>query len=560
MASAAHVCGICDLRHVTKPSVAWCPECDEGFCSDCEEHHSLSKATRHHKTMKIAEYQTLPQDVLQITQSCTKHNEKLILYCRDHETPCCGKCVNEGHKGCNKVVNLDDIVKNAKTSTSFQEIEETLVELLDNIKEIQNTYKENLTNLSESRNQIEKQIQDIRSKIDTHLNTIQKKLIDAVNKVEETEIKKVRLLVKTLEEKENHLTKYQNSIANIKQHASDLQTFMSIRQIEQDLSKNNEFIQSCVNGDAVNTRIITCSIDKSIETITRSVQRFGEIAVVVRPTKAALRDRKKTQAQMIIPQLPTKSIDNVTALLQQTIKTTSKNVRGCCILPDGRLALTCSDRDMLILIKADGCKDFEMQLPGAFDVTNGTRDNILIVSSNIKKKGLSIIDIKIRAITKFIPIKYKCYGVVVHNDNVIFCTESELKILNLQTESINTITNENMSEFSCVDTNGKYIYYTALYEDSVTCCDFKGVIQWTFTDKKNIISPRGIALNDDGFVFVSSTNLVVLISPCGKQYKRFITNSDKLRFTQALHYDKKRDILLVANREENAFVYKVGLK
>lgn len=127
MASAAHVCGICDLRHVTKPSVAWCPECDEGFCSDCEEHHSLSKATRHHKTMKIAEYQTLPQDVLQITQSCTKHNEKLILYCRDHETPCCGKCVNEGHKGCNKVVNLDDIVKNAKTSTSFQEIEETLV-------------------------------------------------------------------------------------------------------------------------------------------------------------------------------------------------------------------------------------------------------------------------------------------------------------------------------------------------------------------------------------------------------------------------------------------------
>lgn len=263
---------------------------------------------------------------------------------------------------------------------------------------------------------------------------------------------------------------------------------------------------------------------------------------------------------MIIPQLPTKSIDNVTALLQQTIKTTSKNVRGCCILPDGRLALTCYNRAMLILIKADGYKDFEIQLPGAVDVTNGTRDNILIVSSNSQKTGLSIIDIKNRAITKFIPIEYQCYGVVVHNDNVIFCTESELKILNLQTESINTITNENISIFSYVDTNGKYIYYTALLKFSVTCCDFEGVIQWTCKDTIIIVSPLGIALNDEGFVFVLSNNSVVLISPCGKQSKTIITCGGSLPSAQALHYDKSTEMLLLAKHKENAFVYKVGLK
>ncbi|CAG2255306.1 unnamed protein product [Mytilus edulis] len=190
MASAAHICGICDLRHVTKPTVSWCSECDEGFCSDCVEHHSLAKATRHHKTMPMDDYQTLPPEVLQIPQSCTKHDEKFILYCKDHELPCCGKCAMECHKGCSQVINLEDIVKNAKTSTSFQEIEEKLAEVVYNIKKIQNVYRGNITTFSENRKQIEKQIQVIRFKIDTHLNEIQDTLLDELKEVENAETKK----------------------------------------------------------------------------------------------------------------------------------------------------------------------------------------------------------------------------------------------------------------------------------------------------------------------------------------------------------------------------------
>ncbi|CAC5410301.1 unnamed protein product [Mytilus coruscus] len=203
MASVAHICGICDLRHVTKPTVSWCPECDEGFCSGCVEHHSLAKATRHHETMHIAEYQKLPLHVLQIPQFVQSMMKSFFFYCKDHELPCCGKCAMEGHKGCNEVINFDDIIKNVKTSTSFEEIMETLAEAVDNIKEIQKVYKGNITTLSENKKQIEKQIQDIRFKIDTHLNQLQKKLIDELQKVEETESKKVLQMSKTLEEKED---------------------------------------------------------------------------------------------------------------------------------------------------------------------------------------------------------------------------------------------------------------------------------------------------------------------------------------------------------------------
>ncbi|CAC5425052.1 unnamed protein product [Mytilus coruscus] len=560
MASAAHTCGICDLRHVTKPSEAWCSECDEGFCSGCVEHHSLAKATRHHKTIPIAEYQTLPQNVLQIPQSCTKHDEKLILYCKDHELPCCGKCAMEGHKGCNEVVNLDDIVKNSKTSTSFQEIEETLAEVVDNIKEVQKIYRGNITTLSENRKQIEKQIQDIRFKIDTHLNEIQKKLVDGIQKVEETERKKVRQLVKRLEEKENNLTKYQKTVANIKHHASDLQTFMSIRQMELEISREEEFTQSCLEGDKVNTRVITCSMAESIDTFTKSVQRFGEIVVEIKPTKAALRRSKKKQAQIVLPKIQTKPLENVTALLQQTIQTTSGNVRGCCILPDARMVFTCYNTGRLIIIKADGSKDFEIQLTRPVDVVNSTTENRVIVSSCNQNRnfGINIIDIKDRKIRKFIRVKSQCYGLVEKDGNLIICTRSDLKILNLQTESIKAITNENVSAFSYVDTNGINIYYTSLLKNSISCCKFEGVVKWTIKDVNILASPHGVFVNDNGLVFVLSFNSVVIISPCGKQSKQIITEG--LSNAQALHYNKSREMLLVANSKETAFLFKVDLK
>jgi hypothetical protein len=46
MATSTVACNVCSLRHITKSSAVWCSECDEGFCTDCKEYHSLAKATR----------------------------------------------------------------------------------------------------------------------------------------------------------------------------------------------------------------------------------------------------------------------------------------------------------------------------------------------------------------------------------------------------------------------------------------------------------------------------------------------------------------------------------
>ena len=45
MASEVLLCDICNQRHLSINATAWCPECQETICSNCNEHHSLAKSS-----------------------------------------------------------------------------------------------------------------------------------------------------------------------------------------------------------------------------------------------------------------------------------------------------------------------------------------------------------------------------------------------------------------------------------------------------------------------------------------------------------------------------------
>ena len=59
MSSSPSFCGMCDNRHISKPSKVCCRDCKEGLCTECTEYHSSVKLSRGHTTIPIAEYQNL---------------------------------------------------------------------------------------------------------------------------------------------------------------------------------------------------------------------------------------------------------------------------------------------------------------------------------------------------------------------------------------------------------------------------------------------------------------------------------------------------------------------
>ncbi|CAC5416839.1 unnamed protein product [Mytilus coruscus] len=278
MTTATKSCGVCELRHITKPSIVWCTECDDGLCTECKEHHSLAMSSRSHSVIAFTDYRKLPADKLKFTQSCTKHDKKYQIYCQKHEIPCCSKCIMESHKGCRDIVELDDAIHNVKTSNAMCEIEETLVEVAKNLQKIRKLQQEKLTTFKESRQEIEKEIKKTRIKINNHLDKLQKDLMKQLYAIEEKENSKICQLLSSLEKKEKEIAECQRNIIDIKQHATDLQVFLSMKKIEEDVYTKNKFLQSLEEGKNFKQTSLSYKINTSIQNIMSNIS-FGEVQI-----------------------------------------------------------------------------------------------------------------------------------------------------------------------------------------------------------------------------------------------------------------------------------------
>ncbi|CAC5410284.1 unnamed protein product [Mytilus coruscus] len=212
MASTTPVCVVCNVHNITEPSVTWCKECDEGLCLKCQEHHSLSNGTLNHSTVPITEYEKLLRDNLQIVQNCNKHNEDYIIYCKKHESLCCGRCIVESQNDCGDFAKLTDI---------------------------QNR-ENNLTSLSERKRHILHEIKQTRETINKHLDEIQDDAINEINAAEEKENMNICHSLMLLQEKGNEIAECQRNITKIKKLDTDLQTFIAMKKLEIEVSNKEE--------------------------------------------------------------------------------------------------------------------------------------------------------------------------------------------------------------------------------------------------------------------------------------------------------------------------------
>ncbi|XP_063404187.1 uncharacterized protein LOC134687658 [Mytilus trossulus] len=552
MASNWSKCGVCDDRQVTTPSVVWCSECDKGLCVDCNEHHSVSKASGNHETVYIADNQKLPTEILQIAQFCKIHNEKYELFCRKHDCPCCKKCVKT-HNDCKDLTDIKEIISNVKASSAFYDIEQTILELAENVRRIRSNREDNLKSLKMERGQIEAEIEQTRIKLNNDLDILKDEVIKELMTAEQTESKKIHKLLNTLKAKETQITKYQSNMCDIKQHASELQTFLTIKHIEKDLKVEEKFIRSITESSTTNQVNIISQINKNF-------QKFAKIDVWYRPRNFTIQTRKDRQAQIMVA-LPARNIDNLTLRLQKRINIKLSDVSGCSKLLDGRMIFSCYDQNKISIFKPDGSKDFDIiSICYTFDVVFIGDDSIAVTCGDSKK--INVIDLKKKKLKKSIKINSHNRGVVYRDGHLIYCASDKgLQMINLRDESITNVTNNKVSGISYVTTFGDKLFYTNYKNDSVTCCDYHGNILWTFCDTRVLSCPLGITVDNGGNVFVVGhiSNNVVIISSDGLRHRQLLSREDGLKGPQVLHYGTSTNTLLVANECNDAFLYEVKL-
>ncbi|XP_071123717.1 uncharacterized protein [Mytilus edulis] len=562
MATSFANCCICDLRLIQKLSVVWCSDCNEGLCQECREHHSLSKASRKHTVFPIGKYETLPAFIENIKLHCHEHEEKYLLFCKEHNECACRKCViSEKHRKCKEISPLEDVVKNVKTSVAFTEIMSSLQEMKGNVALILEDRRMNMYSISASIERIESEIYVTRQQLNHHLDKLQDHFVAELTKAVENSTKQIQSFIMDLTKKQRDIEEWIEDVESIKKNATDMQTFLGMTNLETKLNKTSNDLQSWIDGNHLSQTVVSFHLDTLLHDIINERTKFGKVVVHAMPSKLALKRRMLGQAQMIKVNAKSKSsLEHMTLKLKAKMSTNAFNVSGCCILPNGNLVVSNYDPSYLIFIATDGKTENKIIsiMQTIIDVTCVDNDTVAVISYT--QKNIELISLKSGKTIKTISTSDPAICLTYTEGTFIVCLENgQTKEVRLEDNKTNDISSTVVSR-SITELNNT-LYSVKKDTNTIVCHKRNGEVLWTFTDEEILQKPRGITVDDIGNVIVAGveSNNVIAISSDGTKHKILLSKTDLCGSPWAVSFNNQFKYLLVSNdKDGRAFLYSVS--
>ncbi|CAG2255324.1 unnamed protein product [Mytilus edulis] len=295
MATAEHLCDVCQLQNISKPAASWCSECDEALCSACDDLHS-------HKQRK----------------------------------------------------------------------------------------RSNLKHIDEKTTTYQKEIADRRKQINCHLDALElemnKNLRDKQQEVKTT----VEGFISIIDSKVKNVEKAIDNINQMKSHATDLQIFLALREIEKDVERELSYIKDLKTKPEFKTFDIQLQVSNGLKLLKKNVEVWGEISVNSFDSILCTDITTEKQAQIILPGKSREyvsDINSITLKENNSFKVESENIKltGCEILPDGEILLVNQTDNTILMYNKSGSCFKEFKLPWTpYDITCIDK-NIIAISSQKEK-------------------------------------------------------------------------------------------------------------------------------------------------------------------------------
>ena len=128
--------------------------------------------------------------------------------------------------------------------------------------------------LNETKAGIEKEIKQTRLAINDYLDNLEKELLTKLQEAGDSAKVQIMELVATLAEKEKEILECQDNLQNIKSHATDLQTFLGLKQNEPEIAKNKRLVKSLIDDKRLSKRMLHCKINQKLLTLTTDVYLY----------------------------------------------------------------------------------------------------------------------------------------------------------------------------------------------------------------------------------------------------------------------------------------------
>ncbi|CAG2185336.1 unnamed protein product [Mytilus edulis] len=391
------------------------------------------------------------------------------------------------------IVHIEAVIKQAKTSQIFQDLNQCVSDLQSNIAQMRTARENNLAKVADQCKSAVKKIREFRIKLNHYLDAVEKDLIIKLQDAESEYSQQIKEVIKNLHEVESEISSFDNILQSIKQHATELQVYLATREIEKQVSDQEKRLTSMMENKHFDDLSVSLEIDTKIRNILSDLKVFGKVSMETVPTNEKLINWKSKQAQIIT--IVVKSIDDITLKQESKFEFGNRQVTGCIILTDGRMAFTEYEYKRLFIRKADGSPDFEMplKLSNAFDLTV-IKDATIAVSSwhcIFQKAFIQIIDLDSRQITKtkIIDTITQAYGIVCIDKILVLCgyIPNGIYVFDENTEQQTKISSTiDVGMWSCITYFKNKFYMTNETKHTVTSFDNKGNVIWAYYDGVNM--------------------------------------------------------------------------
>ena len=565
MATSGDVsCSICEAQHTVKTADNWCPECEEGLCSECLKHHNVSKYTKSHEVISIENYHRIPQSVSKIVQHCTEHYRRYQMYCPLHESLCCSLCISEDHNECVGLLAIENIVKTAQTSAMLDSIELTLKDISSNMERVMRDREDNLTKIKEQRRKIHSEIQEERRKINAHLDKLEEQAIGNLD-AEEAKIKlEIENLLEKLNKKAVTIEMLQSKLSAVKLYASDLQTFLGGRTILHEVEEEEMYVTTLMEEKCLQ-QVNLCYRPEAKMVAINNIEIFGSVCRETNPPAINIKREKDKQAQImnITPPVRNVSIQDINLVLLRKKERLSSKITGCTITPNGKFIFADYGKKGLHILNEDWTSDnLDTKLTDirdAYDVT--CIDDTRLVISTGRHKQISIINITSKKTETIIKTSNWCYGITQNEGSLFFCAVSKgISRVQLSDNSISLLLKQKkIPDCAYAVTSGDNLYHTNPKTNTVSCYKINGDKLGEFRDVAILREPRGVAVDRELNVYVVSrgNNSVVVISPDGTRCRTLLGKSNGINNAFAICFDKVKNNLVVCNLKGTGFLYNV---
>jgi hypothetical protein len=435
------------------------------------------------------------------------------------------------------------------------DLQKSIMDLQVNIQKVLNFQTSNMDSLNKQKLLCQKEIQETRQDINKKLDELEQDILDELSSIYTKHNSEIEELITDLKSRQQRVDESECVLSAIKQHATEFQTYLCIRDMTREAQEEENYLQSLIDNQKLvryDMRFI-----KEMDVIENKSKFFGKLECEIRNEDVAFTRKTDNEAQIFNPRRR-REVGNVTMSKILSFKVPPKeknNVFDCLVTDEGLFVVPNRHHKCLHIFESDGTFKRDLQL--LYEPIGVTQLNEQILVIYDDQSIIHVIDLTNFNIVSEIKVKRQPHSICTFNSNILVgLLSGGFLIIDIKGNVLKKVKTTFENSYYIVVANDT-IYIPNWKENTIVCLDKDGNQLFEMYNE-DLRGPLGITSDSDGNLYVVGfhSNNVFLFSKDGQTCKELIPASDKMSYPRAVNYNDMLGLLMITTETGEVYMYK----